>query len=161
MAEKMFPICLSDAQRLYEDIRCPTEIPWRLIEPLRARAEAMYASQTLETLAKRGGLAPDELMALVEDRPARWVHDERAIRFIHRMLAEDALRRQSEPPAAIAMTDEQLLEEIKRRARECVHADQACRLVYFINNTVDADAPWRDRQGVGDRAPECDRARER
>ena len=42
------------------------------------------------------------------------------------------------------MTDAELLEEIKKRARECLHADSACGLVYFINNTVGADAEWRD-----------------
>jgi hypothetical protein len=42
------------------------------------------------------------------------------------------------------MTDDELLEEIKRRAKKCKHADDACKLVYFINNTVNSDAYWRD-----------------
>lgn len=43
------------------------------------------------------------------------------------------------------MTDAELLEIIKHKAKECRHADDACQLVYFINNTVEAtgDGVWR------------------
>ncbi len=41
------------------------------------------------------------------------------------------------------VTDAELLAEIKERAAKIVHADEACQLVYFVNNTVGADAPWR------------------
>jgi hypothetical protein len=41
------------------------------------------------------------------------------------------------------MTDVELLAEIKRKAKDCIHADQACSLIYFINNFTNADAPWR------------------
>lgn len=42
------------------------------------------------------------------------------------------------------MTDAELLATIKEMARQCSHADQACQLVFFINNTVDAKhAYWR------------------
>ncbi len=42
-----------------------------------------------------------------------------------------------------APTDAKFLAEIKKRAAACMHADQACDLVYFINNTVNAKACWR------------------
>lgn len=60
----------------------------------------------------------------------------------------------------------EFLEEIKKRAKECSHADQACGLVYFINNTVKADTPWRNwhcekhnygGHGVISECPGCDK----
>lgn len=45
---------------------------------------------------------------------------------------------------SLKMTEKEFLEEIKKQAKECLHTDSACGLVYFINNTCDADAQWRD-----------------
>jgi hypothetical protein len=40
-------------------------VPWSLVEPLRARCLLIH-SQTLERLADRGGLGPEELWAHVQ-----------------------------------------------------------------------------------------------
>jgi hypothetical protein len=64
------------------------------------------------------------------------------------------------------MNDRELLAEIKKRAKECNHADDACDLVYFINNTVGANAPWRswscEKHHYGGHGPEnqCPRCAE-
>ena len=43
------------------------------------------------------------------------------------------------------MTEAEVWEEVKRRARECFHSDQASQIVYFINNELHHDnAPYRD-----------------
>jgi hypothetical protein len=39
-------------------------------------------------------------------------------------------------------------DEAKRMAKECVHADQACQLVRYINDAVNADAAWKSRPPV-------------
>lgn len=46
----------------------PPSIPWSVVEP-HGRQALKNHSQTLERLAERGGLAPSELMAVLEDRP--------------------------------------------------------------------------------------------
>jgi len=46
---------------------CPPSIPWSLIEPHAKQAEKVH-SQTLDELARRGGLAPDELVAVLSDK---------------------------------------------------------------------------------------------
>jgi hypothetical protein len=69
MTERTFPILLT-----YEDRRrgvsCPSSVPWKLVEPHRAQAMKNH-SQTLERLAERGGLGPEELRAVVEGRGLR------------------------------------------------------------------------------------------
>jgi hypothetical protein len=43
------------------------------------------------------------------------------------------------------VTESELWEEVKRRARACVHSDQAGQIVYLINNELHQDdAVWRD-----------------
>ena len=65
------------------------------------------------------------------------------------------------------LTDTELLDEIKKFAANCNHADQACALVYFINNSVNASAPWRSwkcklhnysGQGSVPQCPKCPHA---
>jgi hypothetical protein len=51
------------------------------------------------------------------------------------------------------LADMRLLTEVKKRAALCKHADDACSLVYFINdNTQDSNAVWihstKDPNGV-------------
>jgi hypothetical protein len=53
------------------------QVPWAMVEPHQRQAKINHG-QTLERLAERGGLGPDEMMALLEDRPH------------HRMSAADA-----------------------------------------------------------------------
>ena len=47
--------------------KCPSSIPFALIEPHRKRAKRNH-QQSLEQLNKRGGLDPIELVAVLEDR---------------------------------------------------------------------------------------------
>jgi len=46
-------------------------IPWALIAPHEAQALVNHGGQTLERLAERGGLAPCEALAVLEDRTWR------------------------------------------------------------------------------------------
>lgn len=71
---KNFPVMIPyrlprEIQR--EDVyaRCPREVPWSFVEPHEAQALENH-QQTLARLAVRGGLGPDELVAVLEDR--RW-----------------------------------------------------------------------------------------
>lgn len=45
-------------------------IPWRMLDPHAAQAQTNH-TQTLERLAERGGLAPAEALAILDDRPWR------------------------------------------------------------------------------------------
>lgn len=71
---KCFPVMLPfvlprETQRKDIYARCPREVPWSLVEPHEAQVIRNH-QQTLERLAQRGGLGPDELVAVLEDR--RW-----------------------------------------------------------------------------------------
>lgn len=44
----------------------PRSVPWSFVERFRARAERNH-SQTLERLAERGGLAPEEMWLAAHD----------------------------------------------------------------------------------------------
>ena len=56
---KRFPIQFGDGF---------TDIPWDLIASHEARAIRNH-DQSLQRLAERGGLSPDEALAVIEDRP--------------------------------------------------------------------------------------------
>lgn len=49
---------------------CPAGIPWEVVEPHRARALRNHY-QSLERLAARGGLSPQELACVLLDEPYR------------------------------------------------------------------------------------------
>lgn len=68
-AEKRFPIITgqSNLKREIRD-RWPRSVPWSFVERFRARIESNH-SQTLEVLASRGGLGPDELWLAAHDQP--------------------------------------------------------------------------------------------
>ena len=70
MTSRRFPIIVPCDRRGLEIAGCPRSVPWSLVEPHRAQAEANH-SQTLERLAERGGLSPSELHAIMHRR--RWV----------------------------------------------------------------------------------------
>ncbi len=46
---------------------CPETIPWQLVQPHEAQAQTNHG-QSLSRLAERGGLAPSEAVAVLEDR---------------------------------------------------------------------------------------------
>lgn len=60
-------------------------IAWTLVAPHRAQAQINHG-QTLELLAECGGLAPCELLAVLEDRPHRRMHLEEAIRQVRALI---------------------------------------------------------------------------
>jgi len=52
------------------DIGCPRNVPWSLVEPHENQARRNH-SQTLTRLAERGGLSPQELIAVLTDKPLK------------------------------------------------------------------------------------------
>lgn len=62
----------SEVKNTYARIKGPiyTSIPWAMLTPHEAQAQRNH-SQTLQRLAERGGLAPCEAVAILEDRPWR------------------------------------------------------------------------------------------
>jgi uncharacterized protein (DUF1501 family) len=59
-----------------EVLDCPTSVPWDLVGPHERQALRNHSGQTLVRLAERGGLSPDELVAVLEDR--KWTRMEPA-----------------------------------------------------------------------------------
>ena len=51
-------------------LACPTEVPWSLVAPCEARAQANH-NQSLEALARRRGLYPTEMAVLLLDQDLR------------------------------------------------------------------------------------------
>lgn len=58
-----------DNRLLFEGLGAPRFVPWALVEAHAAQCMKNH-SQTVERLDARGGLSPDELCAVLEDR--RW-----------------------------------------------------------------------------------------
>jgi hypothetical protein len=58
--------------RELDRLGCPREVPLRLVAQHERQAMRNHGGQSLAELARRGGLAPCELVAVLEDRP--WVH---------------------------------------------------------------------------------------
>lgn len=79
--ERQFPIIAprDNKGRALHD--CPTSVPWALVEPHRERAMTNH-SQTLEELAERGGLAPDELHAVVHNQKWRPIAVDAAVQWL-------------------------------------------------------------------------------
>ena len=67
---KLFPLLASGGhkvQQQLEELGCPRIVPWSLVAPHQQQAQHNHG-QSLETLAQRGGLAANELVAVLEDR---------------------------------------------------------------------------------------------
>jgi hypothetical protein len=61
-----FPVLLTPSlRREYPD--CPASVPWALLAPHEARAQRNHY-QSLARLASRGGLSPDEMCDVLDDR---------------------------------------------------------------------------------------------
>lgn len=72
-AERAFPVLFADRDwKRYPN--CPRSVPWRLLATHDAQARRNH-SQSLETLARRGGLDPREMRAVAEDREYDWGAD--------------------------------------------------------------------------------------
>lgn len=80
--ERMFPILLSsEEKRKFPD--CPKEIPWNLIAPHENQARKNHF-QSLERLAERGGLSPEELWCVFKDHDyVPGIKTEDAIMWLH------------------------------------------------------------------------------
>lgn len=74
---KKFPVMLSYHERKKElsHLSCPTSVPWDFVEQYERTVKCNH-DQTLEELARRGGLAPSELMAAITNRRAWWKEPE-------------------------------------------------------------------------------------
>lgn len=68
--EPIFPIMRHWLRREQKD-RCPGYIPWKLIEPYDLQAQQNHGGQTLKRLAERGGLDPEEALAVMQQRRYR------------------------------------------------------------------------------------------
>jgi hypothetical protein len=64
--ERTFPLLLSYAEG---QTVARKRVPWSLVAPFEARAQKNHA-QSLDTLARRGGLSPAEMYYLLHD--VRW-----------------------------------------------------------------------------------------
>jgi hypothetical protein len=80
-AERRFPVIVPRDKRGREIAGCPTSVLWSLVEPHRAQAMSNHG-QTLERLTERGGLAPDEMHAVVHDQRWRPMDESTAIQWL-------------------------------------------------------------------------------
>jgi hypothetical protein len=60
---------------------CPQFVNWDIVADHRRQAERNHG-QSLETLNSRGGLSPDELYAILNDRPYKAIDLRMAIDYI-------------------------------------------------------------------------------
>jgi hypothetical protein len=63
MASELFPVLNQQNCRPRERKTMPRSVPWCIVEPWRDQAYVNHG-QTLERLAERGGLSPEELFAV-------------------------------------------------------------------------------------------------
>lgn len=69
----------------------PATIPWALIEPHAEQAQTNHM-QTLQRLNERGGLSPDEMVAVLDDRRWRAMTREEAAQRLLEILANAKIR---------------------------------------------------------------------
>lgn len=72
MIEPTFPVLWQGSREYQEELArlaCPRTIPWWLVKQHETQAMRNHGGQSLARLAERGGLGPDELCAVLEDRP--------------------------------------------------------------------------------------------
>lgn len=86
---KKFPVLWQPSDmRCKRPDRCPKSIPWELIEPHEQQALKNH-DQTLDRLAQRGGLSPQEMIAVLSDKHWRetWeIIDDLAIDLLLRFM---------------------------------------------------------------------------
>lgn len=75
---------------------CPQFVPWWLLAPFEPQAKKNH-DQTLERLNERGGLAPCEMLAVIEGRRWRKMDDTEAGRQLAKVVADAIARRGKEP----------------------------------------------------------------
>lgn len=87
---KRFPILNQQNCVAHLRKKMPQSVLWSVVEPLRDQVRRNH-DQSLEHLAKRGGLAPEELYAAAHDlrgRAAREVAEQTAIDWLYAISSE-------------------------------------------------------------------------
>lgn len=87
---RRFPI-IDQRDWTKRDIVFPRDIPWSLLTPHEAQALQNH-DQTLEELAKRGGLAPCEAVAVIEDREWSPMKDANAVTRLTELTVDAAVK---------------------------------------------------------------------
>jgi hypothetical protein len=67
MSERTFPVLWQGIRQhklALEQLGCPREVPWAFIADRSVQCLS-YHNQTPETLASRGGLSPEEMLAVI------------------------------------------------------------------------------------------------
>jgi hypothetical protein len=100
MANELFPVLNQQNCRPSERKTMPRSVPWSLVEPWREQAYANH-EQTLERLAERGGLAPEELYAVAHGLGTRKLIDgsideQAAIDWLNAALKQHDAERESD-----------------------------------------------------------------
>jgi lambda repressor-like predicted transcriptional regulator len=70
----------------------PLLVPWALVAPHDRQARTNHGGQTLARLSERGGLGPDELVAVLQDRDWRPMDEGVALDIIATAVREHAAR---------------------------------------------------------------------
>lgn len=97
IVSKTFPVLDQQNCRPKDRKKLPRRIPWSLAETFRQQAERNHG-QTLERLAERGGLSPEEMWMAAHDVSIRSIPEEQvAIDWLNAELARVALRATARP----------------------------------------------------------------
>jgi len=80
---RKFPVLNNYREK--DDFRRPKDIPWRMIAPHENQAKLNHG-QSLEELAKRGGLCDWEILAVLEDR--KYKINEEAVTKLNKLIVE-------------------------------------------------------------------------
>jgi hypothetical protein len=81
---RMFPVNIDYVYRKkHED--CPSGIPWHVIKEYEEQAIKNH-TQTLNGLAKRGGLSPTEIYAVMHNRKWQVMKEQDAIDYLRSLL---------------------------------------------------------------------------
>lgn len=115
VSERLFPVLL-DSRTATPD--CPRSIPWSILEPFEDQAKRNHGGQSLEVLASRGGLAPDEIMAVVERRRWRIVEQREAEEWLIDLVASGAPCPRAPEIPFVAATNIKLRSELVDRRAE-------------------------------------------
>lgn len=85
---RMFPVLFGSDRKKYEAIGAPKAVPWELLAAHESQALANH-SQSLEILARRGGLGIEEMAPILEGRKAfPLIPLDQAMAIVQRHLAE-------------------------------------------------------------------------
>ena len=91
-----FPVLWQGSRHYLAELKrldCPRTVPLALVAPHEAQAMRNHGGQTLARLAERGGLAPEELVCTLLDRPLqdmRGHHPCFVVPLLQRIIRENA-----------------------------------------------------------------------